>query len=85
MVHNAYGNHFSEVIPSPEQDGKIDIVETFREMVGPTDPEIARYLRPKSIRSRFGVDKVKNGIHCTDIPEDGALETEYFFRILSSS
>lgn len=39
-------------------------------------------LRPKTLRAQFGVDKVMNGVHCTDLPEDGLLETEYFFRIL---
>lgn len=33
-------------------------------------------------RARFGVDKVKNAIHCTDLPEDGTLEAEYFFSIM---
>lgn len=54
----------------------------FREMTGPADPEIARHLRPRTIRALFGEDKVKNAVHCTDLPEDGQLEVEYFFRIL---
>ncbi|KAI0231460.1 Nucleoside diphosphate kinase 7 [Lamellibrachia satsuma] len=55
---------------------------TFREMAGPTDPEIARHLRPRSLRAQFGIDKVHNAIHCTDLPEDAVLEVEYFFKIL---
>ncbi|KAL3848131.1 hypothetical protein ACJMK2_019008 [Sinanodonta woodiana] len=54
----------------------------FREMVGPTDPEIARHLRPRTLRALFGNDKVKNAVHCTDLPEDALLEVEYFFKIL---
>ena len=46
------------------------------------DPEIAKNLRPNTIRARFGLDKVKNAIHCTDLPEDGTLESEYFFSIM---
>ncbi|XP_041352629.1 nucleoside diphosphate kinase 7-like isoform X2 [Gigantopelta aegis] len=57
-------------------------VTAFREMVGPADPEIARHLRPRTLRATFGVDKIKNAIHCTDLPEDGLLEVEYFFKIL---
>lgn len=57
-------------------------VEMFRETCGPHDPEIARNLRPSSLRARFGSDRVKNGVHCTDLPEDGVLECEYFFSIL---
>ena len=57
---------------------------TFRELVGPSDPEIARHLRPHSIRAKFGEDKIKNALHCTDLPEDSTLEVEYFFKILDS-
>lgn len=56
----------------------------FRELVGPVDPEIARTLRPNTLRARFGRDKVKNALHCTDLPDDASLEVEYFFRILDS-
>ncbi|XP_053391011.1 nucleoside diphosphate kinase 7-like [Mercenaria mercenaria] len=54
----------------------------FREMSGPADPEIARHLRPRTLRALFGQDKVKNAVHCTDLPEDGLLEVEYFFKVL---
>eukprot|EP00744_Colponema_vietnamica_P001880 GILI01003054.1.p1 GENE.GILI01003054.1~~GILI01003054.1.p1 ORF type:complete len:376 (+),score=110.48 GILI01003054.1:153-1280(+) len=60
-------------------------VETFRQLCGPHDPEIARALRPNTIRARLGEDRVMNGVHCTDLPEDGQLEVEYFFRILQQS
>lgn len=56
-------------------------VESFRELCGPLDPEIAKNLRQKSLRARFGNDRICNGFHCTDLPEDGALECDYFFQI----
>ena len=56
----------------------------FRELVGPSDPEIARHLRPDTIRAKFGQDKIKNALHCTDLPDDSILEVEYFFKILDS-
>lgn len=59
-----------------------NVVRTFREMVGPCDPEISKYLRPDTIRSKFGIDRVRNAVHCTDLPEDGNIECEYFFKIL---
>jgi len=59
-----------------------DAARTFREFVGPADPEIARHLRPRTLRALFGKDKIKNAVHCTDLPEDGLLEVEYFFKIL---
>jgi len=59
-----------------------DAVATFRELVGPHDPEVAKHLRPKTLRALFGEDRVRNAVHCTDLPEDGLLEVEYFFNIL---
>lgn len=49
-------------------------VEAFRELCGPLDPELARVLRPKSLRAQFGQNKIRNAVHCTDLPEDGQLE-----------
>lgn len=57
-------------------------VESFRNLCGPHDPEIAKTIRPNTIRAKFGVDRVKNAIHCTDLAEDGQLEVEYFFNVL---
>mmetsp|Transcript_59505 Transcript_59505/g.141475 ORF Transcript_59505/g.141475 Transcript_59505/m.141475 type:complete len:374 (+) Transcript_59505:182-1303(+) len=57
-------------------------VQAVREVVGPHDPELARVLRPKTLRAKYGADKVQNAVHCTDLPEDGQLEVEYFFRIM---
>lgn len=57
-------------------------VQALRELVGPHDPEIAKHLRKDTIRAIFGVDRVNNAVHCTDLPEDGVLECEYFFKIL---
>ena len=59
-------------------------VSAFREFVGPTDPEIAKHLRPNTIRALFGHDRVRNAVHCTDMPEDGVIECEYFFKILQA-
>jgi nucleoside diphosphate kinase len=36
--------------------------------------ELARKLRPNTLRARFGKTKVQNAVHCTDLPEDGLLE-----------
>lgn len=56
-------------------------VQAFRDLCGPMDPDIAKNLRPNTLRARFGSDRIKNAIHCTDLPEDGQLESEYFFSI----
>jgi len=59
-----------------------DASSVFREFVGPVDPEIARHLRPRTLRALYGKTKAQNALHCTDLPEDGLLEVEYFFKIL---
>lgn len=58
--------------------------KTFRELCGPMDPEIARHLRPCTLRAIFGKSKIQNAVHCTDLPEDGLLEVQYFFKILDN-
>lgn len=57
-------------------------MEAFRQLVGPRDPELARVLRPTTLRARFGITRQRHAIHCTDLPEDSALETSYFFSVL---
>ncbi|XP_032888911.1 nucleoside diphosphate kinase 7 isoform X3 [Amblyraja radiata] len=59
-----------------------EVQKSFRECCGPSDPEIARHLRPHSLRALYGKSKVQNAVHCTDLPEDGGLEVQYFFKIL---
>ena len=85
-VVREYGGMVDEIMSGPciamEITGK-DAHSKFREFVGPSDPEIARHLRPNTLRAKFGEDKVKNALHCTDLPEDGTLESEYFFKILN--
>eukprot|EP01061_Rhynchopus_euleeides_P013361 TRINITY_DN23332_c0_g1_i1.p1 TRINITY_DN23332_c0_g1~~TRINITY_DN23332_c0_g1_i1.p1 ORF type:complete len:350 (+),score=126.27 TRINITY_DN23332_c0_g1_i1:177-1226(+) len=57
-------------------------VTAFRELCGPHDPDIAKVLRPKSLRAQFGTTRVLNALHCTDLPEDGELESDFFFNIM---
>jgi nucleoside-diphosphate kinase len=58
-----------------------NVVKAFRDLVGPMDPEIAKNLRPNTLRAKVGMDRIRNAIHCTDLPEDGTLESEYWFSI----
>jgi len=60
-----------------------ETVEEFRTFCGPSDPEIARHIRPTTLRAIYGKDKVRNAVHCTDLSEDGIIEAEYFLRILN--
>ena len=60
-----------------------EVVEGFRKLCGPHDPEIAKSLRPNTIRARFGIDRTHNAIQCTDLEEDGVSECQYFFDLYS--
>jgi nucleoside-diphosphate kinase len=59
-----------------------NVVDRFRALCGPSDPELARVLRPNTIRALYGDNKIENAIHCTDLEDDGVLEVEFFFKIL---
>jgi nucleoside-diphosphate kinase len=75
-------NHAEE---NGSSDGSNPTVNLFREFCGPSDPEIARQIRPNSLRALYGINKVKNAVHCTDLTEDGILEAEFFFEILQNN
>jgi nucleoside-diphosphate kinase len=49
-------------------------VSTFRATAGPWDIEFAKQLRPATIRALYGIDKVRNAIHCTDLEADGVSD-----------
>ena len=61
-------------------DRQEEVVETFRIHAGPWDVDVAKELYPDTIRARFGKDRTRNAIHCTDLPKDGVVECEYFFK-----
>ncbi|XP_017074930.1 nucleoside diphosphate kinase 7 [Drosophila eugracilis] len=56
--------------------------QEFRDFCGPMDPEIAKLLRPHTLRAKFGKSKVQNAVHCTDLPDDTKLELQYMFKII---
>lgn len=62
-----------------------DAVATFKQTAGPWDVDMAKELRPSSLRARFGVDTVRSGVHCTELEGDGATECQYFFDVLQLS
>ncbi|KAG6609553.1 Nucleoside diphosphate Kinase [Phytophthora cinnamomi] len=61
-----------------------DVVRRFRELCGPFDVQVAKTLRPDSLRAKYGRTNIYNALHCTDCPEDGVLECQFIFRSLSS-
>ena len=62
--------------------GGENLVQSFRQFCGPSDPKVASAIRPGTIRAKFGVNKVQNAIHCTDLETDGAFESNFMFKVL---
>ena len=60
-----------------------DCVNKLRTLVGPHDPDIAKALRPNTIRAKFGNNCVYNAVHCTDLEEDANIECDYLFNKVS--
>ena len=61
-----------------------DCINKMRALAGPHDPDIAKALRPNTIRAKFGKNCVYNAIHCTDLEEDAVIECDYLFNKVSS-
>ncbi|KAK7197963.1 nucleoside diphosphate kinase [Novymonas esmeraldas] len=59
-------------------------VPALRAVCGPHDPEVGHVLFPHTLRSKYGVDRIRNSVHCTDLEEDGPLESEFFFSLLQN-
>ncbi|CAG9838396.1 unnamed protein product [Diabrotica balteata] len=64
------------------KNNEMNVHDEFRKFAGPADTDIAKQIRPNSLRAQFGCDKYKNAVHCTDLPEDTVLELEYLFKVL---
>ena len=63
----------------------VGVADRLRALAGPYDPDIARHLRKASLRALYGVNRVKNAVHVTDLAEDGPLESEFFFNLLQDA
>ena len=61
-----------------------NVVNKLRAWVGLQDSDIAKKLRPNSVRAKFVINIVFNPVHCTDLQEDAVLECDYFYNKLAS-
>jgi len=58
-------------------------VVSLKQLCGGFDPNIAKTKGERgTLRQEFGVDRARNAVHCTDVPEEGILECEFFFVLL---
>ncbi|KAJ8737610.1 hypothetical protein PYW08_000205 [Mythimna loreyi] len=67
------------------KDPNLNVVCEFRKLCGPRDPNLCRQLYPESIRALYGKTPIHNAVHCTDLPEDGEMEVQYFFKLLANT
>src|SRR5512140_949324 len=51
-------------------------VEHWRKVIGATNPEKAE---PGTIRALYGTNIESNAVHGSDSPENGVIETDFFF------
>mmetsp|Transcript_13190 Transcript_13190/g.19873 ORF Transcript_13190/g.19873 Transcript_13190/m.19873 type:complete len:359 (+) Transcript_13190:43-1119(+) len=80
-----YSDHVVELVSGPCLALEIraeDAVNTFRVTCGPWDVNMAKELRPGTLRAVFGKDNIRNAVHCTDLSVDGVTECEYCFRLM---
>lgn len=57
-------------------------VEILRNICGPNDINVAKTLRPQSLRAKFGLNSIKSAVHCTDLATDGLSDVQLVFSIL---
>ena len=58
-----------------------NVVDAFRASCGPYIVPIAKKVQPNSLRGTFGRSTSQNAVHCTDLPNEGVLECDFFFRL----
>ena len=58
-----------------------DAIKKWREVLGPTNSEVAREKAPQSLRARFGTDGQKNCAHGSDSNESAERE---LYQVFSS-
>lgn len=75
-----------QLVAGPSLKGRgVSVVDHVRELCGPFDPVVAKHLQPSSLRAKYGVDRVRNAVHCSDLPDDGNEDAELFFVTIAGS
>eukprot|EP00966_Prymnesium_polylepis_P046280 1071676-Prymnesium_polylepis.1 len=62
-----------------------DAIATWRALLGPGDPAVARVEAPLSIRARFGSNKQANAAHGADSIDSARREIELIFGVERTS
>eukprot|EP00127_Corallochytrium_limacisporum_P003310 Clim_evm159s147 gene=Clim_evmTU159s147 len=59
-------------------------MKDIQELIGPTDPAVAKTEAPESMRAKFGVNKALNAIHLSNSSDSSRTEAAFFFPELAS-
>lgn len=59
---------------------RLDAINHFRSVIGPTNSEEAREVAPESIRAQLGTDNRINTIHGADSEASATREAQFFFK-----
>ena len=86
-IHPEYNPMIDQCISGPMIALEIrqeNAVNSFKQICGIMDPIKGRTQNGEqtTIRAQFGIDRVQNAVHCTDLPDEGTLDCEYFFVLM---
>ncbi|CDW91111.1 nucleoside diphosphate kinase [Stylonychia lemnae] len=60
-----------------------NVIQGLKAVCGCYDPKVGLGKgEQNTLRQLFGIDRVRNAVHCTDVKEEGVLECEYFFVLM---
>uniref|UniRef100_A0A6U1L4G9 Nucleoside diphosphate kinase n=1 Tax=Tetraselmis chuii TaxID=63592 RepID=A0A6U1L4G9_9CHLO len=63
---------------------KRDAVNSWRNVIGPTDSNVARETAPDTLRAKYGTDKTRNALHGSDSEGSAIREIGFFFPHLKT-
>lgn len=71
-----------DTIPNPTDPDGEDVtleapVQRWKQLIGDKQPEIAKD-NPSSLRGKYGIDVIKNGLHGSDDPKAANKERDVF-------
>ncbi|KAG2386654.1 hypothetical protein C9374_002398 [Naegleria lovaniensis] len=58
---------------------KYNAVQAWRELIGPTDVELAKISNPRCLRALYGTNKTYNACHGSSDPESARREIKFFY------
>jgi len=68
----------STLLPRDE----VEVCSLLRTFAGAFEPIVAKQLHPGSLRAEFGEDAINNCVFVTDLPEEGEIHSDFWFRVM---